>query len=346
MTRYGLDVSDRQAGIDLAAVFADLRRRSGNVPWLYIKATEGTGNVQDTFAGFREQATYEGFRPIGLYHFARPENGNPIAEADHYLATVGNFLPWEFPVLDIETGDPSTWADFIRRWCGRVFDATGRSPALYMSESPAQSMPADCATWPLIVAGYPSKIATAWPAEWEDWQIGLWLSPVAWQWTSSNSLPPVDGWAGRLDLDIAPDDFEPRLIAAGCLTSRSKPKPSTPEVPHVRIVATESPNADNDPSTPDDNRLRYDLTMCHASGSSAGPGLVYRSEIYLTRKYRAADRAAGAVVYQWGQEPSELTISGGGTVTVPVTSDGAVAVLAVVNAEPLVVEYDELIVPG
>lgn len=193
----GVDVSDWQGDVDWAAV----------ATWgqfAVCKATEGTGNVQSTFGPNRAGMVAAGLGPVGLYHFARPENGNPIGEANHFLNVVGELGPDEFAVLDIETANVGSWPAFIRAWCGRVHDALGRSPVVYMSESPAKSMPDECAIWPLWVAGYVSYQ----PSGWEDWRVGPWETPVMWQYSSSGSVP---GIGGRCDVNIAPDDLRARL---------------------------------------------------------------------------------------------------------------------------------------
>lgn len=209
----GVDVSDYQPGIDWPAVVA--------AGWTFavIKATEGTGNVQSTFATNRDQAHAAGINPLGIYHFARPENANPEAQADHFANVVLPLRPDEFVVLDIETRSTSTWPDFIARWIARL--GLPVPVVVYMSESPAKSMPASCAEHPLWVAGYQRSAPTAW----EDWRVGPWSSPVMWQWSSSESVPGI----GAVDTNVAPDDLRARLG----LTSHPTPVPPTEGDPRM-----------------------------------------------------------------------------------------------------------------
>lgn len=197
----GIDVSDWQPDVDWSAVAA------GGYAFAVIKATQGTGNVQDTFAAYRSAAPAAGLGPMGLYHFA--QDGNPVAQADHFVRVVGALGADEFAVLDIEANEDffslplSEWPTFITAWCDRVEERLGGPVAVYLSESPAKSMPASLEKWPLWVAGYQS----ATPQEWEDWQVGPWW-PVIWQHSSTSTVPGVPG---NCDANVAPDDLRARL---------------------------------------------------------------------------------------------------------------------------------------
>jgi hypothetical protein len=94
-------------------------------------------------------------------------------------------------------------------------------PVVYMSESPAKSMPAECAVWPLWVAGY----VDAAPSDWEDWRVGPWERPAIWQYSSSGNVP---GISGRCDVNVAPDDLRARIGLAGVsLPPEPAPQPLT-----------------------------------------------------------------------------------------------------------------------
>jgi GH25 family lysozyme M1 (1,4-beta-N-acetylmuramidase) len=196
----GIDVSDWKPDIDWSAV------AGAGYSFAIIKATQGTRNVQGTFAPYRQQAPAGGLGPIGLYHFA--QDGDPAAQADHFCTTVGGLGPDEFAVLDIEANADyftlplSSWPAFIIAWCERVEAQLGGPVVVYMSESPAKSMPSAVGRWPLWVAGYQTRT----PTEWEDWQVGPW-SPAIWQWTDVANVPGV----GSCDANVAPDDLRSRL---------------------------------------------------------------------------------------------------------------------------------------
>lgn len=215
----GVDCSDWQGAVDWRAV-------AGWAQFGVTKATEGTGNVQDTFDSNRQGMAEAGLGPVGLYHFARPETANPVGQADHFIGVVGSLGPDEFAVLDIETGGVGSWPGFITAFCERVEGALGRPPVVYMSESPAKSMPAECAAYPLWVAGYVNNE----PTEWQDWQVGPWERPAIWQYSSSGTVP---GISGRCDVNVAPDDLRARIGLGGVSLSPSPtPEPLTgwPEI--------------------------------------------------------------------------------------------------------------------
>lgn len=216
----GVDVSDWQPGIDWAAA------RAAGVSFAIHKATQGTRHVSDTFAGNRRDSAAAGLGPIGLYHFA--QDGDPVAQADHFCDVVGQLGPDEFAVLDIEanpdyfTLPQRSWPGFIVAFCEQVERRIGGPVVVYMSESPAKSMTVDCARWPLWVAGYQTHA----PTEWEDWRVGPWASPVIWQWSSSYSVPGI----GAVDQNIAPDDLRSRLgIGAPPIPDPIPPTPSPKE---------------------------------------------------------------------------------------------------------------------
>lgn len=71
MSLNGIDISNWQAGINLAAVPAD---------FVIAKATQGTGYVSPDCARQIEQARQTGKR-FGVYHYV--SGGNAVAEANH-----------------------------------------------------------------------------------------------------------------------------------------------------------------------------------------------------------------------------------------------------------------------
>lgn len=213
----GVDVSDWQSGIDWGAVAA------AGYSFALIKATEGTGNTQATFAPYRRAIPAAGLGPVLLYHFARPENGNPEGQADHYCDVVGTLGPDEAVVLDIETGDQSTWPDFALRWFARVDARLGpldpKRCCIYMSDDPTTRMPASLAHLTLWDAAYgpndgnPPPWGTGHEAKYNgpfehSWNTGPWPTWTIWQYSSKGSVP---GIGGQVDVNIAPDDLRARL---------------------------------------------------------------------------------------------------------------------------------------
>lgn len=323
--KQGVDVSDWQEYVrwdDVAAAGYEIG---------ICKATEGTYNHQSTFATNRANARAAGLT-VGMYHFAQPGKSAAATEAEYFCGVVGTVGARELVVLDIETGNTAQWPAWIYTFCSITRDNLGVTPLVYMSESPAKSMPAAVAEWPLWVAGYQSTQ----PVVWEDWQVGPWDSPVMWQWTSDGSVPGING---RCDLNIAPDDFYARIGLDAPPAPIPIPPPPFTLGDTMRVTARES--------NPDTSSYRYDLTLCRQNGASAGNGAKLETAVYITRLHREQDMQTVFDIV--GPNITEQrTVSGGGTETYIPTADGAVAVVPVLESEEhrLVVEYDEKIVPS
>jgi GH25 family lysozyme M1 (1,4-beta-N-acetylmuramidase) len=63
----------------------DLARAKPHVNFMFLKATDGTGFVDGTFATRRQKLAQLGI-PRGAYHFARP--GDASAQAAHFVDVV------------------------------------------------------------------------------------------------------------------------------------------------------------------------------------------------------------------------------------------------------------------
>jgi|GEM_PF-3955390 len=202
MALFGPDVSDWQETVDWNAV------RAAGATFGLCKSTEGVNVVMDTVEANRQGMASAGMAAIGVYHFARPDDGDPVGEADFFCDTIGPLRNREFAVLDIEVGDHATWPDFIVAFCERVEARLGHPPVIYMSESAAQAMPPRCARWPLWDAGY----VTNFPTGWTELGVGPWSQILMWQFTDKFSLAGIDG---NCDMNIAPDDLVHRLAGLG-----------------------------------------------------------------------------------------------------------------------------------
>ncbi len=95
-TLDGVDTSHHQTGkIDLRkAQHAGLR-------WWYLKATEGETFVDGTYRKRGREARRAGL-PVGAYHFARPDGGDAVKEAQHFLKHADIRLGDMLPMLDLE----------------------------------------------------------------------------------------------------------------------------------------------------------------------------------------------------------------------------------------------------
>lgn len=185
---HGIDVSGWQGGVDWGAV-----RRSGRL-FAFAKATEGQTFVDKTFLNNRLGMAGAGMVLRGYYHFARPDRNSAVAEADHFLRTVGTFGPGEVPVLDLEVAPGAGVGDWAAEWLALVERGTGRTPILYSYQSYLYSVPTARLT------GYPLWIA-AWGNN--DGRIPAsppksdrWARWTFWQYTSNATVPGV---VGRVD---------------------------------------------------------------------------------------------------------------------------------------------------
>jgi lysozyme len=178
----GLDVSHYQKKVDWKKV-------ATCKSFVFIKATEGTGLVDKSFA-----ANWAGAGAAGLlrgaYHFYHP-GIDPIEQADFFLSkVVACELP---PVLDVEAMDNVPGAKLIQgvtQWVEHV-TANLRRPLIYASPSFWQKLPS---------ADIEQK-ADLWVAEWEAQRpekMGKWPGWSFWQYTSRGVVP---GIAGSVDLN-------------------------------------------------------------------------------------------------------------------------------------------------
>ncbi len=140
-----IDVSEAQGDVDWRKVARKRRvglRRRRQVKVAFCKATEGVTFTDGRFSGSRLDAMQAAGLRTGVYHFARPDNNTPAAEAAHFVRTVEaagarfiSYADWKagkqgvLGVLDFET-EPfeKAWAaGFARKFA----DLTGVNPLLY-----------------------------------------------------------------------------------------------------------------------------------------------------------------------------------------------------------------------
>lgn len=190
----GIDISNWQSGIDISKVQAD---------FVIVKATEGI----DFDDKYRDQFLNKAIslnKPVGFYHFARPEKNTAKAEAEYFYSKTKQYFGKGIPVLDWESSGKANvkWA---KEWLDWIYKKTGVKPMIYMSESVVNAY-----DWSAVAnAGYP-----LWVAKYKDNVVDKnydmsnagskpsvkhWLSYVMWQWTSSGRL---DDYSGNLDCNV------------------------------------------------------------------------------------------------------------------------------------------------
>lgn len=96
-----------------------------------IKATEGVGFTDKRMTTHAKNAQSYG-KPIGFYHFARPDLGNTAtAEADYFVSVVKNY-PGAVLALDLECKNYQNYVTWAKQWLNRVYKKTGVRPLLYV----------------------------------------------------------------------------------------------------------------------------------------------------------------------------------------------------------------------
>jgi len=187
----GIDISHWNGDIDWQKVRAD------GVVFAFAKATEGLTFVDNTFATHWPAMKAAGIIR-GAYHFYRPAV-DPIAQAEHFLATAGGagvLEEGDFPLtMDLETDDGLTGDEVgagALVFLGHLEAMTGRTPILYTSkrvfETVLGSPAGNFGKYPLWNANY----TTLCP----DISVPTWPTWTFWQHTDKET---IDGIAGGCD---------------------------------------------------------------------------------------------------------------------------------------------------
>jgi GH25 family lysozyme M1 (1,4-beta-N-acetylmuramidase) len=156
--------------------------------FVYVKATEGTGYVNPHFAT-DYAAAQAAHRYVGAYVYARPDLGDPVGQAEHFLRharftrdarTLVPFLDLEWPWAGVQTGDcynltPDQMRAWIRAFADRVEAGTGRKPMIYTNTNwwnPCTGNDTSFGGYPLDIANYNRKAPPRLPAGWTT--FALW----------------------------------------------------------------------------------------------------------------------------------------------------------------------------
>ena len=203
----GIDISQHQRGIDLAAVPCD---------FVIVKASQGAG--KSVYPTFKEQITraQELGKLLGVYHYA--SQGGAIPEAEKFLNTVKDFIGKAILCLDWEGQDNVNFKnpEYAMSWLKYVEQKTGIKPFLYMSKSVARQYKNIWdPSFPFWCAQYASKEPTGYQEKpWTDNKgFGPWQNCTIYQYSGTGRLP---GYGKNLDLDktdISPEEWN--LFARG-----------------------------------------------------------------------------------------------------------------------------------
>lgn len=223
-----------QYAVDLAKYNPNSYANTKGAAITILQASHGARGVDPTCNAKWDIAVRAG-KLMGLYHFA--EGGNAIAEADHFLQTIKNYIGKAVLALDWEKGSnpaygSKTWA---RTFVDRVHSKTGIWPLIYTgSEGVIQcaNCAKDCGLW---FAGYPYIPGTqltynTFVNPRFPYSIGTWKAVTAWQYTDSR---------GSLDRSVVfVDKAGWNAIAKG----GSKPKHESPAKEHPKPAPSYNPS--------------------------------------------------------------------------------------------------------
>ena len=205
---HGIDISSHQAGLNVAALWAD---------FVIVKATEDDDYV-NPYMGSQANSTLGASKRLGFYHFARP--GDAAAQARYFVDAVRGYvgkatlwLDWEANAVEQGPGWAKTFLDAVR-------GMTGSTPGIYMNGSAVDGYDwsAVAREYPLWYAGGPDY--SDYGASYSDPTVptvSYWGSPLIHQYTEDGRLP---GYNGTLDLNRLRDRSAwDRMVGGGQASS-------------------------------------------------------------------------------------------------------------------------------
>jgi GH25 family lysozyme M1 (1,4-beta-N-acetylmuramidase) len=149
--------------------------------FVYVKATEGTTYVNPHFA--TDYATARAtHRYVGAYVYGRPDRGDPVGQADHFLRharftqdaqTLVPFVDLEWPYAGVAAGScygltPAQMRAWIHAFVDRIGAGIHRKPMIYTNLywwNPCTGNDASFGGYPLDIANYtrgPPKLPAGW----------------------------------------------------------------------------------------------------------------------------------------------------------------------------------------
>lgn len=201
---HGIDISSHQAGLNVAALWAD---------FVIVKATEDDDYVNPYMVS-QANSTLGASKRLGFYHFARP--GDAAEQARYFVSAVGSlrgratlWLDWEADAVAQGPGWAKTFLDTVR-------SLTGSTPGIYMNGSAVNGY-----DWSAVASQYPLWYAGG--PDYSDYgssysdpavpNVSYWGAPLIHQYTEDGRLP---GYSGTLDLNRLRDRAAwDRMIGGG-----------------------------------------------------------------------------------------------------------------------------------
>lgn len=195
MTMNGIDISNWQAGIDIAKLTS--------TEFVIVKATGGVGYTNPHFAGHLE-ATLAAGKLAGAYHYAREKGcgGTAKAEAAYFCGRVKDYIGKIVLALDWEQ-ELSLGPAWALEWLDEMYRLTGVKPLIYTGQNACVSYDWSAvakAGYRLWLAQYANDKETDYnTSPWQKGSVGAFGRHVMHQYTGNGR---ITGYGSRLDLDL------------------------------------------------------------------------------------------------------------------------------------------------
>jgi len=185
----------------------DISHWSGDINWplvdrdfVFIKATEGSGWVDNKFAvnwvGAKEARIAR-----GAYHFWRYAYDS-VAQAEHFRSTVGDDIGELPPMLDLEDTNALKDASIltkISKCLLKIEELFEKKPIIYTAEWWWGTR----AKGSTLFRGYELFVASYRPLLFGPYMVKAWDEWKIWQHTSKGSCPGIQG---NVDEDVIYDE--------------------------------------------------------------------------------------------------------------------------------------------
>ena len=189
--QQGIDVSHYQGHIDWEKV-----GRDENVTFVYVKATEGAGYVDDFYLRNLYGAKRAGI-PVGVYHFFSP-SASPLVQLENFRSNVDPRQQDLIPVIDVEKRGRGSLVQFqgrLKAFLDGVEKMFGVKPIIYTGVNfYAKYLEGRFTGYRFMVARY----AEEFPGLSDDVPI------VLWQYSCTSY---VDGIKGHVDRSVFLDTY-------------------------------------------------------------------------------------------------------------------------------------------
>lgn len=218
------------AGVNITELHNGSTKLGGQGPAVCWKATQSTAYVDPTFQGMRTQFNAQGFSDIFCYHWLS-STADPVAQADHYLRTMGVWRKPERHMIDAE--EAGVTVDKVVKHAERV-EATTKRPSsvytgLYVAGGTIWKDPAvrtsKYGPRPMHLAAYVTVTNLIARLK----ALGILDLPIHfWQYSSDG---PVPGVKGRADMNHVCD-----WAMINNASNPPQPIPEGEEMPQVQLI--------------------------------------------------------------------------------------------------------------